>query len=162
MKLSPMDIQHMEFDTGFSGYSKRQVRECLVKLAEQTEELLRNQQKLLGEIEQRDRKIDELREAETELKRAVIAAERIGHEMKQNAKREAELTLREAEQRKEIILRETKLRHKELNSDLVRLEKELDLFREQFRGMLRAFERSLDSSPQPRRTGQPVLAKAER
>ena len=157
MKLSPLDIQHMAFDTGFSGYNKRQVRECLEQLADQTEELLRNQQKLLAEIEQRGKTINELRQTEAELKRAVTAAERIAHEMKQNAKREAELTLRDAEQRKEGILRETQLRYKELTGDLVRLERERDMFREQFRGMLHAFERSLDASPQPQRRGQPVV-----
>ena len=162
MRLSPLDIRHTQFDTRLGGYSKRQVRDWLEKVAEQTEELLRNQKKLRNELEQRTKEVETLRETELELKRAVSAAERLSHEMKQNAKREAELTLRDAEQRKGDILRETRQRHKELMNDVTRLERERDLFREQFRGMLRAFERSLDAGPQPERQGAPVvLTKAQ-
>ena len=144
MRLSPLDIQHMEFASGLSGYNKRQVRDFLLRVAEAHEDLLRENQRLSEDLQKQAQRIDELQRAELELKRAVIAAERIGNEMKINAKREAELTLREAEQRKESVMREIQLRVKEAQADIARLEKERDLFREQFRGMLQAFERSID------------------
>jgi cell division initiation protein len=144
MRLSPLDIQHMEFASSLSGYTKRQVRDFLERVAEAHEELLRENARLTDELHKQSRRVEELQSAEADLKRAVIAAERIGNEMKINAKREAELMLRDAEQRKEHILREAQLRIKEAQADIARLEKERDLFREQFRGMLHAFERSID------------------
>lgn len=144
MKLSPLDIQHMEFSSGLNGYSKRQVRDFLARAAEHYEDVLRENQRLGDEVNKLQRRVEELQHAELELKRAVIAAERIGNEMKQNAKREAELMLREAEQRKDALLREAQFRVKETQAEVARLEKERDLFREQFRGMLHAFERSID------------------
>jgi cell division initiation protein len=144
MKLSPLDIEHKEFGTGLNGYNKRQVDEFLALLAEQTEELLRENQTLRDEIARKDKAIEELQSAELELKRAVIAAERIGNEMKHNAKREADLIIKEAEYRKDLMLRDSHQRLREIQGELSRLEHERDLFREQFRGMLKAFERGLD------------------
>ncbi len=161
MKLSPLDIQHTEFPTGMNGYAKRQVRAFLERVAEGYEELLRENQRLSEELQKQGRRLEELQNAEQELKRTVIAAERIGNEMKQNAKREAELLLREAEGRKETLLREAGHKIKEIQADIARLEKERDLFREQFRGMLHAFERSLEhvglNGPQ-RRPSRPAPA----
>ena len=161
MKFSPLDIQHMEFGSSLNGYTKNQVRDFLEKLAEQTEDLLREQQRLNVELTKRDRRIEELQSAELELKRAVIAAERIGNEMKQNAKREAQLLLKDAESSRDDMVREAQARVREVNNDLTRLERERDLFREQFRGMLQAFERSLDAAPKPARAAQQQLTKVE-
>lgn len=144
MKLTPLDIEHKEFASGLNGYNKRQVKEFLALVAEQTEELLRDNQALRDELGRKDKQIEELQAAELELKRAVIAAERIGNEMKANAKREAELIVKEAEQRREHLLKESQQRLRELQAEIARLEHERDLFREQFRGMLKAFERGLD------------------
>ncbi len=161
MKFSPLDIQHMEFGNALNGYTKNQVRDFLEKLAEQTEDLLREQQRLHDELSKRERRIEELQSAELELKRAVIAAERIGNEMKQNAKREAQLLLKDAENSRDDMVREAQARVKELNNDLNRLERERDLFREQFRGMLQAFERSLDIAPKPARSDRPQRPQVE-
>lgn len=155
MKLSPLDIQHMEFASSLSGYNKRQVRDFLLRLAEQTEDLIRDFQRLNDELAAKEQRIEDLQSAELELKRAVIAAERIGNEMKQNAKREAQMMLKEAEARKEGVLQEAQLRFRELSAENARLEKERDLFREQFRGMLHAFERSIDATYQANQKSVP-------
>ena len=146
MKLSPLDIEHVEFSASFNGYSKKQVRDFLERVAGRVEELEREQERLRGDVERKERRIDDLQAAESELKRAVIAAERIGTEMKSNAKREAELLIKEAEHLKEGIVSDAETRMKEARFELSRIEKEYQLFREQFRGMLRAFERSLDTA----------------
>jgi cell division initiation protein len=148
MKLSPLDIQHQEFAAALSGYSKRQVRDFLARAADSLEALIRENQQLREELAKRDKKIEELSVAEAELKRAVIAAERIGNEMKQNAKREAELIVQEAEMVKTKIIREAEARLKQTGVEVARLERQSQLFREQFRGLLKAYERSLDSLPE--------------
>jgi cell division initiation protein len=155
MKLGALDIQNAEFSGGLNGYNRKQVRDFLDKVSVQFEESVRETQALREELEKKDRRITELQEAETELKRAVIAAERIGNEMKQNAKREAEIVVKQAELMKDNIIRDAEMRMKEVRYELARLEKEHQLFREQFRGMLHAFERSLDTVPAMKKTFVP-------
>ena len=162
--FSPLDIEHKDFGRSLFGYDRQQVKTFLEGIAKQTEELIRENKRLTKELDNKGTLIEELQTGELELKRTVVAAERIGNEMKNNAEREAYLILKEAEQQKDITLREAKLRHKELTAEISRLEKECDLFREQFRGMLRAFERGLDATSKLTTSklaaSQPKLAKA--
>jgi cell division initiation protein len=150
VKLSPLDIEHMEFSASVGGYGKRQVREFLERVSQQLEETLRENQSLRDELKKRDERIEELKVGEVELKRAVIAAERIANEIKENAKHEASLILREADGQRNGMMREADTRLRAARAELTRLEREQQLFREQFRGLLQAFERSLDQ-PEPRR-----------
>lgn len=150
MKLSPLDIEHMEFPSGVAGYAKRQVREFLERVSQQLEDTLRDNQTLKDELKKRDERIEELQVGEMELKRAVIAAERIANEIKENAKHEASLILRDADGQRVNLLREAEHRLRSARAELTRLEREQQMFREQFRGLLKAFERSLDH-PEPRR-----------
>ncbi len=181
MALSPLDIQHMEFPNALNGYPKRQVREFLERVSAELEGVLKENQSLRDEMKRRDTQISELQGSEAELKRVVIAAERIANEIRDNAKREAELTvqdatqqrdkllsdatvrserlLNEAEQKRDNILSEAENRIREARAELLRLEREQRLFREQFRALLQAFARNLDSGPlAPSQRRQPAQA----
>ncbi len=149
MKLSPLDIQHQEFDTAMSGYKKKQVREFLERVADTFEDLLRDNQDLQNELEGQSERIEELQVGELELRRAVVSAERIGNELKEQAQREAELTVQEGRAKRDDILRDAEAQLHNLKAELERTRREHKLFREQFRGMLRAYERSLDAQPEP-------------
>ncbi len=149
MKLSPLDIQHQEFDSAVSGYKKKQVREFLERVADTFEDLLRDNQNLRDELSEQREKNEELQVGELELRRAVVSAERIGNEMKERAQKEATLIVQEAKTERGTILQDAEAQLKEARAELRRTEREHGLFREQFRGMLRAYERSLDNQPEP-------------
>ncbi len=154
MKLSPLDIQHQEFQTALNGFKKAQVRDFLEQAAEALEALARENLSLKAELVKRDTLIGELRSGESELRRAVISAERLGSEIKERAGREAELTLQEAKAERTALLQDAEAQLRELKAEFARTEREHRLFSEQFRGMLRAYERSLDSAVKP---GTPVM-----
>jgi cell division initiation protein len=147
VKLSPLDIQHHEFSTAMRGYDKAQVRDFLEQAAEALEAIARDNQALKAELSKRDALIDELRSGESELRRAVVSAERLGSELKTRAQEDAERVLQDARGERAVILRDAELQLRELKAEFARTEREHRLFREQFRGMLRAYERSLDSVP---------------
>ncbi len=146
MKLNPLEIEHAEFSQAFRGYKKADVRNLLKLAASQIETLQQDNQYLINELAKKDEQIEKMLQAENDLKRAVIAAERVATEIKHNANREADLVVKEAKSIKDDMMRDAEARLKEAHFELSRLEKEYQLFREQFRGILKAFERSLDSS----------------
>lgn len=133
MRLSPLDIQHMEFERSVSGYRRTQVRSFLERVAAEREDLLKEVQALRDGLTEKDARIHSLQEAESDLRQAVIAAERVANQIRENARQEAALIVREAE----AGLRASR-------AELARLHGLRDSFREQFRGMLHAFERSLE------------------
>ena len=147
MKLSPLDVQHHEFSNAMRGYDKAQVRDFLDETAAALESLVRENQALRAELVKRDELIAELRGGESELRRAVVSAERLGSELKARAQEDAERVLQDARGERAVILRDAELQLRELKAEFSRTEREHRLFREQFRGMLRAYERSLDSVP---------------
>ena len=147
MKLSPLDIQHHEFSTAMRGYDKAQVRDFLDGAAEALEGVLRENQTLKAELGKRDELITELRSGESELRRAVVSAERLSSELKARAQDDAERVLQDARNERAVILRDAERELRDLKAEAARTEREHRLFREQFRGMLRAYERSLDSVP---------------
>lgn len=152
MKLSPLDVQHHEFSAAMRGYDKAQVRDFLEQAAAALEDLARENQSLKNDLTKRDSLIDELRSGESDLRRAVISAERLGSELKERAQQDAERVLQDARSERLVILRDAEGQLRELKAEFARTEREHRLFREQFRGMLRAYERSLDSVPDSLRT----------
>lgn len=161
MRLSPLDIEHMEFPRSAAGYHRGHVREFLQRVAADAEEMLREMQTLRAKLEESERRVDELQTAEAELQRAVIAAERIGNELKENARREAQLVLQEAERLRERRVADIEGSVHRARIELDRLERDRNLFREQFRGLLEAYLRSLDATSEvtiERETVDPAAA----
>src|SRR5690606_19132229 len=134
-------------------------------------ELLREMQTMQNELDAARTRVSELQTAEAELQRAVIAAERIGNEIKENAKREASMILTEAERVRDSRLSSPDSLVDRSRADLDRMGRERSLFREQFKGLLNAYLRSLEATaevadtllderdePTPEVTGRPAPA----
>lgn len=160
--LSPLDIEHASFETAAMGFRKSSVKAFLQRVSSELDNLLQQQRRSQEQLDEQAARITALLEAEAELKRAVIAAERIGHEMKENAKREAELTIERARIKADSLLREVEAELSSAHAELARLERSQSIVREQLRGQLSGFLRALDAGPQERRslTSVPALAPA--
>jgi cell division initiation protein len=151
MKLSPLDIRHMEFERAAVGYRQRQVREFLERVAREHESLLAELQELRRAVGDRDGVIESLRASEADLKRTVIAAERIGNEVKEGARREADMLMRQTRHERYEMLREAASQVDAARRELARLDQSQALVREQLRGQLTAFLSALDVRNPPRR-----------
>ncbi len=116
VKLTPLDLRHQEFSGALSGYQRRQVREFLERASEELEDSLRERRSLEERLSELEKRLDEYRASEDELRRTVVAAERIGNELKQNAQREADLLLREATDRADGLSSETEARRQALEA----------------------------------------------
>ncbi len=151
MKLSPLDIRHMEFERTAVGYRTRQVREFLERVASESEAVLHEVQSLRSQVADKDATIEALRATEAELKRTVVAAERIANEVKEHGTREADLVVRQAKQERLEMLREAAAQLDAARTELARLDHAQALVREQLRGQLTAFLAALDAKPSSRR-----------
>ncbi len=144
MPLTPLDIEHATFERSPMGYKPKAVRAFLERLAAELESVLRELRQLRDRLAEKDEIIAGLREAEAELQRAVVSAERIGTEMKDNAREAARLIEADARAHAEIIKREIAAELAEAHLELARLERSQAIVREQMRGQLTAFLRALD------------------
>jgi len=142
--LTPLDIRYQEFRQGLRGYSVVEVREYLGRVADVQSALIEENERLRKQIRNLEAELARCREGEAELKRAVVAAERIAREIKTQAEREAELIRRETETERQAALQELVEQMKRVKSDIEQLRNERDLFVSQFRALLESYLASLD------------------
>lgn len=103
IKWSPMEIQQMTFPVVKKGFDQEEVRSALLSLAEQAEYLIREREELKGQVGILTEQVTEFMKREQILKETLLTAQKMSKEIKEQAEREADLTLKEAELQAEKI-----------------------------------------------------------
>src|SRR5436190_14944933 len=96
MALTPVEIRHLSPGKGLLGYKRAQTDHLLVEIAESFEDVWRERADLADKVESLEADLVRYRELEALLRTTLVSAERAAGEMKEQARREAELILSEA------------------------------------------------------------------
>ena len=96
MALTPVEMRHVTFPRRPFGYRRSAVDRLLVEAAESFEDVWRDRADLSDRVEQLENDLVRYRELEALLRTTLVSAERAAHELKDHAKREAELIVSEA------------------------------------------------------------------
>lgn len=104
MKITPLDVDQQQFHRVFRGCDAEEVHGFLDLVSRELEELIRENNHLKEELRRRDQQISEFREHESQLREALVSANRMTGEIKQSARKEGELITAEAELRAEKII----------------------------------------------------------
>ena len=98
MDISPEEIRVRKFKTRWvSGYDMDEVEAFLNQTAEVLETLVRENEKLRARMAEMDGEISDVARRRKLLEDALVSAQRVIHDMKANAMKEAENVLKEAE-----------------------------------------------------------------
>src|SRR5438046_10663410 len=97
MSLSPAEIRHAELRRGLLGYSRARVDELLEQVVESFEQVWRERADLADKVESLDADLLRYRELETLLRSTLVSAERASHEVREKARKDAELLVAEAQ-----------------------------------------------------------------
>jgi cell division initiation protein len=133
MALTPVEILHMTPGTGFFGYKRAQTDRLLADIVASFEDVWRERADLADKVEQLESDLVRYRELEALLRTTLVSAERASQEMKEQAKREAELILTEAHAEARGIQRRAL-------ADNERLTTESRVVRERLRAALQAID----------------------
>ena len=96
MALTPVEIRHVRLGRGLTGYRRSAVDRLLDEITDSFEDVWRERADLADKVEQLEADLVRFRELETLLRTTLVSAERAGHEVKEQARREADLILGEA------------------------------------------------------------------
>ncbi len=143
-----MDIQQKQFHLRLKGFDIREVDAFLAEVAEEVEAIIRDQMALKEELHHKELDLQRLREAETTLKNTLLTTQQVIEEMKNNAKKEAELIIREAEDRAEAAMEEAHRRLAQISEEIVSLKRERRIFMEKLRGLIEMHLRLLELDEQ--------------
>jgi cell division initiation protein len=105
MTLTPVEIRHVKLPRGLGGYRRRAVDRLLDEIVESFEEVWRGRADLADRVEHLEGELVRYRELEALLRATLVSAERASHELKDQARREAELVLTEAHAEARAITR---------------------------------------------------------
>ena len=128
--LTPLDIHNKEFGHSFRGYNEGEVDEFLDEIVKHYENLYRENAELKDSLERIESKL------ETTLHNTLIVAQETAEEVKLNARKEADLMLKEAELRGQKAIEEASKDVQKLREEFEQLQKEMNLYRTRLRTLI--------------------------
>ena len=96
MTITPVELHHIRLKRGLLGYRRGPVDELILEIADSFEEVWRQRADYADKIEQLEGELSRHRDLESLLRTTLVSAEKSAHELKNQAKREAELVVGEA------------------------------------------------------------------
>jgi cell division initiation protein len=124
MKLTPLDIQQQQFTMRFRGFDVREVDLFLEQMANTFEQLQRDNETLKEEILRLRRESHGLKKREETFKRAMLHSQKVLENMKENAEKQAELIVAEAEIKADKIIHRAQTRLNRLQEDITELKRQ--------------------------------------
>ena len=144
MKITPLDIQQQQFKTRFRGFDIREVDAFLEQIAETFESLQKSNQNLSDEVRRLEVEIQGYRKREETFKRALLNSQTVLDQMKDNARKSAELIIAEAEVKAEKILNKAHNRLAQLHEDISELRRQRTQIEVQISSIIEAHSRLLE------------------
>ncbi len=95
--LTPLEIQKQTFSRAIKGYHADEVRAYLHLVAEEIERLLRENDRLLRDVTMLREDVEDHTNRERILKDTLLSAQRVAEELTANARKEAELIVKDSE-----------------------------------------------------------------
>jgi cell division initiation protein len=138
MRITPLDVRKQEFRRVVRGLDPEEVSAFLSTVADEYEAVLVDNKQLRERILELDEKISEYRNMEKTLRDTLMTAERVMNETKDNAMKEADLILRDAELRVQQVHESFRQQALELRREILSLHQEKESYLARFRGLAEA------------------------
>lgn len=134
MRITPIDIAHKSFGKKMIGLDAEEVGEFLQQIASQMEALIQERNSLKENLREKELSLLEFKERDQILKDTITTATQMAERLRQDAEREARLIIADAQQKSEIITRDSRDSLKKMYQEVTELKK----VRMQFEANLKA------------------------
>ena len=124
MALTPLDIQQQRFRVSFRGYDTKEVEAFLEQAANAFEDLQRETLRLADETKKLQSDIEEYQRREGTFKRALLHSQKVLDQMQENARRQAEVIVAEAETKAAKLLQQAQNRLVQLQESIAGLKRQ--------------------------------------
>lgn len=144
MRISPLDIQQRVFPMKFRGFDVEEVYAFLEVVREEMEDLLRENATLKEQAHRAETQIKGYRDMETTLRETLMTAQQMVEDYKTNARKEAELLIKEADLRADAMLKEAQEKMIKIHEDIVDLKGIRRHFKEELKRLIESHMRMLE------------------
>ena len=147
MQLTPLEITQREFRKILRGYDPEEVRHFIESVADDVGSLLKDNTAREERIVELEERVRALEAQEESLRNTLVTAQRMTEEIKANAKREADLIIREAEGKAQRLAAEAQGRVAEAQRELLELQRQRDVFAATLRSHIQTHLELLQRGP---------------
>lgn len=136
MPLSPLDIHNKEFGRRLRGYDEDEVNEFLDQIIKDYEAMIRDHKELQSQNQALQEKLGHFTNIEETLSKTIIVAQEAADELKNNAKKEAQLIVKEAEKNADRIINDALAKSRKVALEVEELKKQAAIYRARFRALV--------------------------
>jgi cell division initiation protein len=122
MPLTPVEIRHIQLKRGLFGYRKAAVHRMMDDIADSFEAVWRERSELVERVDGLDTELMRHVELEGLLRSTLVSAERASQDLKESARREAEVIVTEAHAEARKVLRDAIGEKEQLMGDVRRVQ----------------------------------------
>jgi cell division initiation protein len=122
MSLTPVEIRHIQLKRGLFGYRKKAVHGMMDDVADSFEAVWRERSQLVERVDELETEVSRHMELEGLLRSTLISAERASQDLRESARREAEVIVTEAHAEGRKVLREAIAEKEHLMADVRRVQ----------------------------------------
>src|SRR5436305_2562564 len=156
--LTPLEIQKQTFTRALKGYHVDEVRGYLSLVAEEIERLLRDVDRLSRENGMLREDLDDHSQRERILKDTLLSAQKVSEDVKANARKEAELIVKDAELLSERVVSQAMSRMSDIERTIQDLKLERISARHKLQMTLDTVQQMLLLDAEQESTEQPLTA----
>lgn len=138
MPLTPLDIHNKEFGRKLRGYDEDEVNEFLDQIIKDYEALIRENKEMQNQAQTLQEKLNHFANLEDTLSKTIIVAQEAADEVKGNAKKEAQLIIKEAEKNADRIVNDALAKSRKVAMEVEELKKQASIYRTRFRTLVEA------------------------
>ena len=134
MRITPLDVRQQRFKTAMRGYDRTEVVAFLTEAADDYELVVRENDRLRGDVARLEGLLAEHRSREANLRDTLVTAQQLSQQVREQGQKEAKLIVDEAQKRAALLLERAQGRLQAIERDI----SELHLRRRDTEGSLEA------------------------
>ncbi len=136
MKLTPMDVKNKEFKKVLRGYSTEEVEEFMDEIADNYEELFKENSRLKDSLSRMKEKIEHYEKLEDTIQNTLLLAQDAADQAKTSSEQQADLIMKNANEAAQKILDKAHGEVIGINDEYEKVKAEFIKFRAKFRGFM--------------------------
>jgi cell division initiation protein len=156
--LTPLEIQKQTFSRSIKGYTVDEVRAYLHLVAEEIERLVKDVDRLSRENSMLREELDDHNQRERILKDTLLSAQKVSEDVRANARKEAELIVKDAELLSDRLISQAQSRVADLERAIQELKMERRAARNKLQTMLDTTQQLLMLDAEQEANEEPITS----
>lgn len=156
MKISSIDIQRQKFQIRLKGYDQEEVRNFLIAVAEQIEDLSRENDAYRQEIDRLRDNLNDYEDRDRILKNTLVTAQQNSEAMLANTRKEAELIIKEAEYKATKLMEHAQAQVLKIQKDMLDLKLQRKALQDKIQTSIQIMQKILEYQKEEEKSAEKI------